>query len=410
MTTHLQSRGTAEKVDFRALMKKMGVVAAAIEPHENLDLMVVQIAQEVITRFRDELGIFGGRVYRREGGSYDLEAAIPEDRRPDGALSVHASYPPIEELLDRRIIYVDRDDPRLDQDLEEALGTREFAAIEVGDEAYILAFDIEPDRNRDDVLVSLGILRYTINQKLRQEQLEGAMREARRIQVSILPRRIPVFEDFDLAGRSEAMEIVGGDYFDFLPISDKILGTAVADVSGHGLPAALLVRDVRMGLHMGMSRDFKIVKTLERLNRIIHESKLTSRFVSVFYGELGRSGGYIYVNAGHPPPICLSGEGRVGTLSEGGPVVGPLPDASYEAGFVRLEPGDLVIAYTDGIIEAENPKDEQFGFDRLVDTCRRYRDEPSDQIIAAVFDAVESFTGTEPPHDDRTVLVVKYPK
>ncbi len=86
------------------------------------------------------------------------------------------------------------------------------------------------------------------------------------------------------------MESVGGDFYDYIPITDKILGLAIADVSGHGLPAALQVRDIYMGLRMGMARDFKIVRTVERLNQIIHKSTLTSRFVSMFYGELERNG------------------------------------------------------------------------------------------------------------------------
>ena len=174
------------------------------------------------------------------------------------------------------------------------------------------------------MLFSLGVLRYAINQKLRQERMEEVFEQARKIQASILPRRVPVYGAFELYGQSRPMEKVGGDFYDYIPITDKILGLAIADVSGHGLPAALQVRDIYMGLRMGLSRDFKIVRTVERLNTIIHKSTLTSRFVSMFYGELEPNGVFIYVNAGHPPPFHLAANGEVRFLDEGGAVLGPL--------------------------------------------------------------------------------------
>jgi sigma-B regulation protein RsbU (phosphoserine phosphatase) len=395
-------------VDFRDLMGNVEDVVAAIEPSDDLDLTVRQLAVEIISRFRHELGVFGGRVYRRDGGDYRLEAAFPDEggTAPLG-LAVPESYAPIQVLLDRRTIYWSRDDPRLDRTIEEALGVKEFAAIEVSDGTYVLAFDIEPGRDHGDVLISLGILRHVINQKLREEKIDSALREARRIQSSILPRRIPKFGQFEIACRSKPMEIVGGDYYDLIELTDKILGVAVADVSGHGLPAALLVRDVYMGLRMGMSRDLKIARILEQLNTIIHNSRLTSRFVSMFYGELDQSGTLIYVNAGHPPPIYLPAAGGLRFLTEGGAVLGPIQDATYERGFVSLGPGDRIVIYTDGIVEAESASGEEFGVDRLLDIVREGDDESAKRLLDRVFAAVGEFTAHRPADDDRTLLVLR---
>jgi len=396
-------------VDFRELMKNVEGVVEAIEPSDNLDLTVRRLAVEIITRFRRELGVYGGRVYRREGAVFRLEAAFPDEADVPLGLEVPESYAPIQTLLDERMIYWSRDDPRLDRSIEAALGVEEFAAIEAGDGAYLLAFDIEPERDRDDVLMSLGILRHAINQKLREERIDSALREARRIQASILPRRVPEFSPFEIACRTEPMEIVGGDFYDLIPLTDKILGLAIVDVSGHGLPAALLVRDVYMGLRMGMARDLKIVRILEQLNGIIHNSRLTSRFVSMFYGELDRSGTFIYVNAGHPPPIYLSASGERRELTEGGAVLGPIRDATYERSLVRLLPGDCLLLYTDGLMEAESPAGEMFGVDRLVDVVLEHRECSSSEIADAVFAAVETFSGHRPPEDDRTVMVLRRP-
>src|SRR3990172_1429058 len=168
-----------------------------------------------------------------------------------------------------------------------------------------------------------------------------------------------------------------------------------------------------MGLRMGMARDFKIVRTVERLNSIIHKSTLTSRFVSMFYGELELSGVFIYVNAGHPPPFHLAADGKTHFLEEGGAVLGPVSDATYERGFLRMAPGDLLVFYTDGVVEARagdgNPG-EEYGVARLVEAAKREQGRPAREIVEALFADVERFRGDRPPEDDRTVVVVSYPK
>jgi sigma-B regulation protein RsbU (phosphoserine phosphatase) len=164
---------------------------------------------------------------------------------------------------------------------------------------------------------------------------------------------------------------------------------------------------------MGMARDFKIVRTVERLNDIIHRSTLTSRFVSMFYGELELNGVFIYVNAGHPPPFHLAADGQVTLLEEGGPVLGPVQGASYERGFVTMAPGDLLVLTTDGILETESPPKkgvrEEFGVDRLVEVARQNRDRPATEIVGAIFEAIEKFSCNRAAKDDRTVVVVRYP-
>jgi serine phosphatase RsbU (regulator of sigma subunit) len=250
------------------------------------------------------------------------------------------------------------------------------------------------------------------------------------------------------------METVGGDFFDYIPVTDKILGLTIADVSGHGLPAALQVRDIYMGLRMGLARDFKIVRTVERMNRIIHRSTLTSRFVSMFYGELELNGVFIYVNAGHPPPFHLAADGAVTHLEAGGPVLGPLQEASYERGFVIMKPGDMLVLYTDGIVEARGrpkhaqraPRDDraqraspddrapqgdrapradratpeagaaadagpldEYGLERLLETARRHQGKASQAVVEAIFADVEEWSQGEPAADDRTLMVVSSP-
>jgi sigma-B regulation protein RsbU (phosphoserine phosphatase) len=211
---------------------------------------------------------------------------------------------------------------------------------------------------------------------------------------------------FDIAARSEPAEIVGGDFYDIIPTSEQIVGIAIADASGHGLPAALQVRDVYTGLRMGVARDFKIVKTVERLNRIIHESRLTSKFVSLFYGELEASGNFIYVNAGHNPPILVRERESI-LLRQTGMVLGPSRDAAYSRGFVTLDIGDVLVLYTDGIVEAVDGRDQEFGIDRLKRVVAQNRDRTADEIVAAILQQVSAFTRGAVAQDDRTLLVIR---
>ncbi len=397
--------------DYRALMRRVQEIVDRIERGDGETVTVRHAADQVICRLRGELGIWGGRLYERDGDDYLLRATFPDARPVKRLIRIPRTYLPIELCLMRGSIYMAADDPRVDRELESQLGVKEFAAVEVGNERYLLGFDVAPGSDRDDVLFSLGVVRHSINQRLHREHVDEIFRQARQIQDSILPRSEPSFADFDVAGRSDSLESVGGDLYDYIPISDKILGLAIADASGHGLPAALQVRDIYVGLRMGMSRDYKIVRTLQRLNGIIHASTLSSRFVSMFYGELERNGVLIYVNAGHPPPFHLAAGGEVTYLEHGGPVLGPLPDATYDRGYVQMRPGDMLVLYTDGVTETlsaaaapEEPAEYRVG--RLIEVARAHQGKSASEVCDAIFTSLDEWSGGAPPQDDRTVIVV----
>lgn len=398
-------------------MRRVEEVVAHIGRTTDDEVPIRSMADEIIKRLRGDLGIYGGRLYQRDGEDYELRATFPDAKEIEREIRVPRTYPPIELCCMQGIVYMQFDDPRLDPELEASLGVREFAAIEVGSERYILGFNVEPGHHRDDIVSSLGVVRHAINQRIREHQVAEIFRQAKQIQSSILPKESPRFGPYDIAGRAESLDSVGGDLFDYIPITEKILGLAIADASGHGFPAALQVRDIFMGLRMGMARDFKIVRTVERLNQIIHESKLTSRFVSLFYGELELTGLFIYVNAGHPAPFHLSSRGTVTDLEEGGPILGPLKNATYDRGVVRMRPGDMLVIYTDGLTEAHRPPDpadperlEEYGVERLIGVAHGHLGRSAAQVVDAIFADVRAFTGGAEPEDDRTAIVVVYPE
>ncbi|HEX9162547.1 MAG TPA: PP2C family protein-serine/threonine phosphatase, partial [Thermoanaerobaculia bacterium] len=376
-----------------------------IEMTEATTTMIEQIAEAIASNFRDQLGVTGGRVYEQRGDdTYELVGRFGADHEGVLGITVPKQYKPIELVLENGAVVMGPSDPGFDPILEERIGVRRFAAIAVGDEDYILSFNVAPELSREDILFSLNLVRYAINQKLRAQKYESLIVEAQRIQQSILPQRVPQYAGYDIWGKAVPAEIVSGDFYDFIPVNDNILGLAIADGSGHGLPAALVVRDIYMGLRMATDRDFKIVRTIEKLNHIIHRSRLTTKFVSLFYGELETGGILIYCNAGHNFPFVLHGT-RVEYLRSTGPVLGPTPDATYTRGFVRLDPGDLLCLYSDGIVEAHDQRDREFGLNRLLRLVRANRERSAQEICQIALSTVAEW-GRE-GEDDRTIVIVK---
>jgi len=392
-------------MDYKKLLQQVERTLEQIDTRDVSSGTVEQIAETIASNFRDALGITGGRVYAcTDNSTYELVGRFGESQGSELGIAVPNDYKPLQLVRENGVIVMDPSDPAFDPVLEQRIGARRFAAIAVGDEDYILSFDIAPEMGRDDVHFSLNLIRYAINQKMRAQRYESIIKEAQRIQQSILPQRIPQYEGFDIWGKTVAAEIVSGDFYDFIPLSDNILGLAIADGSGHGLPAALVVRDVYMGLRMATDRDFKMVRTMQKLNHIIHRSRMTTKFVSLFYCELETGGILIYTNAGHNFPFVLKGDG-VELLRNGGPVLGPTPDATYTRGFVKLDPHDLLCMYSDGIVEAHDAEDDEFGLERLQDVVRTNRERTAQEIGQAVLARVAGWSPVA--EDDRTVVIVK---
>lgn len=394
-------------MDYKGLLRQIEITIREIDSSEEAASTISNVARTIIKNFREQLGLTGSRLYELHDDQYELIQRVGTSSQEELGIQVPAAYGPIAAAIENGVILMEPNDPAVDPVLERRLGARRFAAIAVGEnDEYIVSFNVSPEARRDDVLFSLSLIRHAITQKLREKKYESILEEAQRIQLSILPQRPPVYPGFDIYGKAIPAETVSGDFYDFIQVSSTTLGLAIADGTGHGLTAALVVRDVHMGLRMGVDRDFKIGRTLQKLNQIIHRSRMSTKFVSLFYGELESNGTFIYSNAGHNPPFLLLKGHRVEMLRQGGTILGPTPDASYQRGYVYLEPGDLLCLYTDGIIEATDKQGREFGVDRLIRTVKRNRDLTSQEICRSVLQATTDWArGQE--MDDRTIVIVK---
>jgi phosphoserine phosphatase RsbU/P len=248
----------------------------------------------------------------------------------------------------------------------------------------------------------------TARDRVEARRLEKELAIARDIQRSFLPAQAPRIPGFDLAGTSISHDQVGGDYYDFIAVSETRLGLAVADVSGKGIPAALLMAGFRMSLLAEIRNEFAIRAVMRKVNRLLHESTDRGKFVTAFYGVLDwRNGVVIFSNAGHNPPLLLRADGSLDELSEGGVALGVLEDTHYEERPVAIAPGDVIVLYTDGVSEAENEHGEQFGVERLERIVRENPTHTARELMQDVVAAVLDWAGEKGLGDDLTLMIVR---
>ena len=241
--------------------------------------------------------------------------------------------------------------------------------------------------------------------RVEKERQDRELQIAREIQQSLFPRGRPELPGFEVAAESRPCQQVGGDHYDFIPLDDGRLAIAIADVSGKGTPASILMASVHASLR-ALAGSTSAAALMARLNAFLLESTQPNRFVTLFYAELDpRSGRLTYINAGHVPPFRVAA-GRCERLTSGGPVLGLLEGPQFETGEVRLASGDAVAMVTDGATEAPSAADEEFGDERLAATLCEARGDAG-QILSALVGAVDAWTGPAGCADDLTVLVLK---
>lgn len=243
-----------------------------------------------------------------------------------------------------------------------------------------------------------------------RDELLGEVERAAQIQRELLEKHLPPSSGYDIVAKAKPAKVVGGDYYDFLNLDGNRghLGIVIADVAGKGLPAALLMPAVQIALRAVAVRSHAPSEILRELNVILHDAIERASYVTLFLAMLETESGRLqYSNAGHQPVLHLTGSGQSNWLQEGGTPVGLLPEATYETGEIKLENGDVLVLYTDGIVEAEDSSGEQFGNDRLAEVVRACRTSSAAEIIEKIHEAVRAFRLNRPQDDDETVIVVK---
>jgi sigma-B regulation protein RsbU (phosphoserine phosphatase) len=240
----------------------------------------------------------------------------------------------------------------------------------------------------------------------RVENDKRELEEARRIQRKLLPASLPDVDGCEIASQWRPASGVGGDCYDAIPFGRARLGLCIADVVGKGIPAALLMSNLQAAVRAFASDAAQPSELCQQVNRILCGNIAEGRFISFFYCRLDTSLGFLsYANAGHYQPMLVREDGSIERLSAGGPVLGVFPEATYEQDQTPLASGDRLVLYTDGVTEARNAADEEFGEERLLAAILENRACSAPALEARLSNTVASFAG-DSLHDDATLIVV----
>ena len=238
--------------------------------------------------------------------------------------------------------------------------------------------------------------------------IEKELSAARNVQMSLLPHAPPEIPGYDILGRTKSALWVGGDYFDYIAWGDHRTALCLGDVTGKGLPAALLMANIQAILRSQMMMGPTPRRIMQRTNKLLRQSIADGKFVTLFYGILDVERHWmVFTNAGHENPIVVRKDGSTQRLVAGGTVLGILDDIFFEEDAVKLDPEDVIVMFSDGVTEAANPENELFGEKRLEACVIENRRLDARQLADAIETAVKTFVRDEPMRDDVTLLVVK---
>jgi serine phosphatase RsbU (regulator of sigma subunit) len=396
----------------KLLYRRLDALLGTLDPKRPPQRALESFLEDAFRTLREDLHLRAGLLYAEQRDGFAMAKTVGD---PDGPVAdtLDPSQAPLSLIFRHRVyIFSDPNGEGSPQRLG-LLPRRAAAALVVGrrPNRHVFFFLLAEGWILEEVDFTLNTLRAALGSRLLDARAQGTFREAAEIQQSLLLEEPPDFPGFEIACRSVAAEEVGGDFFDFHVFEGDMLGLAIGDASGHGLPAALLVRDVVTGLRMGLERELKATHVFTKLNRVIHRSNLSSRFVSVFYGELEGDGNLTYVNAGHPPPLLFFQDAGKGSgyveLATGGTVIGPLPEVQFHRGFARMRPREVLVLCTDGILERHDRAGEFFGTERLKAVVAERQDRSAGEILDRLFEAAIAFGDGRPWEDDATAVVVR---
>lgn len=368
----------------------------------------IKILNELENKFAETLNILDSHVYEQRGDEFVFvkTSARRQDSRIARKIPFQAEG--IQYVLKNGVVVFDQ--PVLyndfDMNLDHSRITPAAILVQNPVRRWLLVFELKEGWVSEEITLFLNAMRTAINYRLFSEMMESDLRQAEQIQQSLLPEEPLRIQGFDMCGHSQSAVVVGGDFYDYFQFDESDFGFFIGDASGHGIPAALLVRDVVIGLRMGLAKEMRLVTTLEKLNQVIQRSTYSTNFVSLFLGEIESDGHLFYVNAGHPSPLLIAGD-TVQELGSTGVTLGFLPKIELRRSYVRMVRDSMLVLFSDGIVERERSEDEQFGVDRLKETVMQHRRKSAEEIVKRVFRSVYEFGNRTVWDDDATLVIVK---
>lgn len=391
--------------DPKSFYRELDALLAGIRIEPSKGDLLEHVIERIEQVFGERLHIGNGRLYELRGQEFVLIYPAPSHSNWSPRLAVDSS--PIM-LADKHRSYIYDNNGLNAQFFTDPTAAVQTTVIWVHsqEQQWLIVFDLKAEWAREEVTLLLNAVRMSLNYRLFSDLIGGRLEQASEIHKSLLPPRPLKMPGYDIHAITRWAEIIGGDFYDYYDNEDGTFGVSIGDASGHGIPAALLVRDVVVGLRMGLAQELRLIHTLKKLNSVIQRSTYSASFVSLFVGEFENDGHLFYANAGHPPPLLITADGVV-RLEATGIALGFFPTIKISRSHVHMPPGSVLILYSDGIIERGNEPDTMFGISRLTELATRLRDKSSREICENIFEHVEAFGENSAWQDDATVMVIK---
>lgn len=297
----------------------------------------------------------------------------------------------------------------------------EMVAPIISNDEVIGVFDLESDQfnaySEDDLEVLLMLASQVAiiiekvmlhEQLIEKKRLEGQLEVARQVQLELLPPHDPEIAGYDISAYNFPTEEVSGDYYDWVKIFEDQIAIVIADVSGKGVPAAILMAFLRASLRAASHIGYATHISMAKVNYLLWESIERNQFVTAFYGILDALKGTLaYSNAGHNPPLIVNAAGTSRYIDKGEQPLGMFKETRYHEYYLEFEPGDVLVLYTDGATEANSPSGEEFGRERLAQAVKENYDKPAREMLASLQLAVLQWTDNAGASDDVTFFIIK---
>lgn len=348
-------------------------------------------------------------VRANKGEGFRISTAV-RDRVLNSGLSVLVRDTSIDDAFRERRSIVEQNIRTL---MAVPLQTREkIIGIIYVDSPSLLREFTKDDLNLLTVMANVAAIRIEHTRFAEVERARQLMardlEQAAEIQQRFLPTVAPAVRGLDVAGHNAPCRTVGGDYYDFFPYGSSRIAMVLGDVSGKGMPASLLMMGLQARVQVLIEEPKSLAEVMTRLNRITSANCPSNRFITLFFCILdGDTGELTFCNAGHNPPVIARSNGTYDVLKGGGPVLGILPFIEYKEYQAKLDEGDVLVIYSDGVTEANNPAGDELGVEGLAEAVMPYRNESASAIIGQINKSLVSYTAGAPPSDDITLIVAR---
>lgn len=407
-------------MDQKKLYKTVETIASQSFSTEK-DMLIAVLNQIVQQK---ETNITGGRIWQlntqKEGYKLFYQTGKIERITP-GFLLTLKGYPVFNLIAKERTILGNETNAELRKK-----GIFKYSASGVGEKIkirdkfyyeYLLA--LNSDEIDEELRYTLSIIAAALTSQIKQRRysvraktFKADLDKARELQKSILPEHEYRFQNYELFGITNPAEIVGGDFFDFLEVGEDglRLGIVVGDAASKGVSAAAEAMYISGAIRMASSFEIKISPLMKRVNQLVNKIFTDDKFASLFYGELSadRGGLFLYANAGHNPPIFLrSSTNNIIKLDSTGPVIGPTPNAKYSIENINFFKGDILVIYSDGVIESTDAEFNYFGEERLINKLLMLKTKTVKEIAYSILEDVVKFSKKGKYNDDKSLVIIK---